>query len=44
MRTDASEGLQLNGMLALASSLVAAADKRPSDAQAALSHASRASA
>jgi hypothetical protein len=37
--TDTSQGLQLNGMLALASSLVAAADQHPSDAQAALSHA-----
>ena len=37
--TNTSEGLQLNGMLALSSSLVAAADKRPSDAHAALSHA-----
>jgi transcriptional regulator with XRE-family HTH domain len=37
--TDTSQGLQLNGMLALASSLVAAADKRPGDAHAALRHA-----
>jgi hypothetical protein len=37
--TDTSEGLQLNGMLALSASLVSAADQRPVDAVAALEHA-----
>ncbi|MGH3842424.1 MAG: helix-turn-helix domain-containing protein [Pseudonocardiaceae bacterium] len=37
--TDTSDGLQLDGMLALSRSLVAAADKRPGDVQAPLEHA-----
>ncbi|MGH3938122.1 MAG: hypothetical protein ACRDTG_05730 [Pseudonocardiaceae bacterium] len=38
--TNSRESMQLAGMLAMCCSLVAAADKRPSDAQAALEHAS----
>ncbi|HEY2765979.1 MAG TPA: helix-turn-helix domain-containing protein [Pseudonocardiaceae bacterium] len=37
--TSTSEGMQLAGMLALCQSLVAAADKRPADIEAALDHA-----
>ncbi|MGH4026605.1 MAG: helix-turn-helix domain-containing protein [Pseudonocardiaceae bacterium] len=37
--TGTSEGTQLSGMLALCESLVAAADRRPADAEAALEHA-----
>lgn len=39
--TNTSEGLQLNGMLALSRSLVAAADRRPGDMQAPLEHAAQ---
>ncbi len=39
--TDTSDGLQLDGMLALSRSLVAAADKRPGDMQAPLEHAAQ---
>jgi len=37
--TDTTEGLQLDGMLALSRALVAAADKRPDDVEAPLDHA-----
>jgi hypothetical protein len=39
--TNTSEGMQLDGMLALSRSLVAAADKRPGDMQAPLEHAAQ---
>lgn len=39
--TNTSDGLQLDGMLALSRALVAASDKRPGDMQAPLEHAAR---